>query len=111
MSSIIRRAAAEFLEREIKSQLIMTVNRVEIVDHGHLAKIYVTIFPDEAEPVGLDEAKRLQHSLQQHLREQLKGNHLPFLKIVIDEEEKMRLKYGLVVVASPDLAKRDEGLS
>jgi len=91
LSSIVRRLVAEFLEREIRSKLILTVSRVEIAEHGHLAKIYVTIFPDEAEQIGLAEAKQLQHSLQQHLREQMKGKHIPFLQIMLDEEEKLNM--------------------
>jgi len=95
LGSIIRRTVAEFLEREIRGKLIMTVSRVEIVNRGHLAKIYVTIFPDEAEAVGLDEAKRLQHSLQHYLREQIKAKHIPFLQIVLDEEEKINRRANL----------------
>lgn len=94
--SLIGRLAAEFLEREITEELILTVNRVELDAIGARAKIYVTVFPDAAEPVGISQARRLRRPLQQFLQTHLKSKRTPYIDVVIDDEEKRKRNYGLV---------------
>ena len=88
LGSLMQRLAAEFLQREIAARLIITVNRAEVIDDGQRAKIYVTIFPDEAERAGLAELKRLRWPLQRFLQKQIPLKRVPAFSLVIDKEEK-----------------------
>lgn len=90
LGSLMRRLAAQFLNREVADKLIITVNRAEVIDRGQRAKIYVTVFPDEAERAGWRELKRLRWPLQQFLQKQIPLKRVPFFSLVIDEEEKLR---------------------
>lgn len=83
--SSIRRLAAEFLEREIAAEFILTVNRAGLDAAADRAKIYVTIFPDSAEARGMSEARRLRRPLQLFLRSQLGLKNTPYLDILLDD--------------------------
>lgn len=85
LASLIKRLAAEFLEREIAAEFILTVNRAALEAAGGRAKIYVTIFPDQAETRGMSEARRLRRPLQLFLRSQLGLKNTPYLDILLDD--------------------------
>src|SRR3989344_5481904 len=90
LASLIKRLAADFLERKVAEELILTVNRVALDEAGRQAKIYVTIFPDAAELAGIRAARRLRRPFQEFLKSQLRGHNTPYLDVLIDEEEKQR---------------------
>lgn len=84
MASLIKRLAAEFLEREIAAEFILTVHRTTLDAAGRRAKIYVTIFPDSAAAKGMSEARRLRRPLQLFLRSQLDLKTIPYLDILLE---------------------------
>ena len=91
LASLIKRLTAEFLEREMVEELILTVNRVALGATGQRAKIYVTVFPDAAELTGISQARRLRRPLQQFLQNHLKLKRVPYIDVTIDDEEKRKL--------------------
>ncbi len=84
LASLIKRLAAEFLERELATEFILTVHRAALDPAGRQAKIYVSIFPDSAATKGMSEVRRLRRPLQLFLRSQLSLKTIPYLDILLE---------------------------
>src|SRR3989338_10326688 len=90
VKAIVKEAAAQFFELESNRSSLLTVTRVEMIEHGRKAIIYITIFPDDMEASALEFAKRKRTELHEYLLKKTKLSLVPFVDVVIDIGEKNR---------------------
>ena len=89
-SEELRVAIGRYLAQESNRTSLLTVTRVEMIEHGRKAIIYITIFPDEMEASALEFAKRKRTELHEYLLKKTKLSLVPFVDVVIDIGEKNR---------------------
>ncbi|MEK7552965.1 MAG: ribosome-binding factor A [Patescibacteria group bacterium] len=90
----IKRLAAEFLERPKTATgtpaPLITVSNVDLSGNAQRATIYLTVFPDESEALGLRLAEAARGPLRAELQTRLSLKRAPYLEVAIDEREKKR---------------------
>lgn len=98
IKAIIKETAAQFFELESNRTSLLTVTRVEIIDRGRKAIIYITVFPDDKEADALDFAKRKRTELREFLINKTKLPLVPFVDVLIDIGEKNRQRLDLLKI-------------
>lgn len=86
----IREIAARFIERESNKTALITVTRVEVLDRGRSAMIYVSVLPEDGEESAINFLKRKRADLRDIVKKQLNIRTIPFLDLSIDKGEKAR---------------------
>ncbi len=90
MNEAVREAAAEFLAREANRQSLITVTNAVVSSDGHLATIYLTIFPESAELRALSFARRHGGELAEFFKKRVRGMRIPHIEFALDKGEKNR---------------------
>ena len=90
MQEIIRKAAAEYLVREANPQSLITVTRVDMVEGGKFANIFITVFPETAESAAVAFANRHRGDFGEFYKKQRRGAYPPKVEFFIDAGEKNR---------------------
>ena len=98
IAAIVQEASAEFFERESNRLSMITVTRVELVNRGKQAMIYITVFPDDKEAEAIEFAKRKRSELHQFLIKETGLSLVPFVDVIIDLGEKNRQKLDLLKI-------------
>jgi ribosome-binding factor A len=84
----IKEIAARVIERESNKTALITINRVELLERGRKAMIYIMVLPEEGEDSALNFLKRKRPDMRDEIKKYLKIRTIPFLDVAIDIGEK-----------------------
>ncbi len=90
MTDIIKGLTAEFVERESNRTSLITVTRVELIDRGREARIFVTVLPDAMAESALEFLKRMRSDLRSYVTEKSRLFRIPRFDFMLDVGEKNR---------------------
>ena len=90
MTDIIKGLTAEFVERESNRTSLITVTRVELIDRGREARIFVTVLPDGMAESALEFLKRMRSDLRSYVTEKSRLFRIPRFDFMLDVGEKNR---------------------
>lgn len=90
MTDIIKSLTAEFVERESNRTSLITVTRVELIDRGREARIFVTVLPDAMAESALEFLKRMRSDLRSYVTEKSRLFRIPRFDFMLDVGEKNR---------------------
>lgn len=90
VESQIAQLAALFIERESNKTALITVTRVEVIDRGRSATIYISVLPESGEESALNFLKRKRHDLRTVIKKGINMINIPFIDVQIDKGEKAR---------------------
>jgi ribosome-binding factor A len=88
----IKKAAAEFVERESNKTSLITVTGIEMRNRGRDAYILVTVLPDQQDNAVVDFLNRKKRAMRDFLRKRVSLRVLPYFHFEIDQGEKNRQK-------------------
>lgn len=88
----IRKAAAEFVERESNHSSLITVTGIGMRNRGKDVDILVTVFPDQQSQAVVDFLNRKKRDMRDFLKKRMSLRILPFFHFAIDHGEKNRQK-------------------
>jgi ribosome-binding factor A len=86
----IAQIAATFIERESNKTSIITVTRVEVLDRGRSATIYISVLPESGEESAINFLKRKRNDLRSVIKKGINMQNIPFVDVEIDKGEKAR---------------------
>ncbi len=86
----IQQVVAKFIERESNKTAIISVTRVEILDRGRNANIYISVLPEEGEDSAINFLKRKRHEIRTVIKKGVNMQNIPFIDVEIDKGEKAR---------------------
>lgn len=90
MTDIIKGLTAEFVERESNRTSLITVTRVELIDRGREARIFVTVLPDTMAESALEFLKRMRSDLRTYVTQKSRLFRIPRFDFMLDVGEKNR---------------------
>ena len=90
VSTLIKDAAAEFLNRESNRTSLITVTGATISKDFARATVYFTVFPDDQQEQVLHFARRKRADFKAYLKSHLRLRRIPFVDFEIDAGEKHR---------------------
>ncbi|MEK7228019.1 MAG: ribosome-binding factor A [Patescibacteria group bacterium] len=90
IESQIAQLAALFIERESNKTALITVTRVEILDRGRNATIYISVLPEDGEESAINFLKRKRNDLRTVIKKGINMQNIPFIDVEIDKGEKAR---------------------
>ena len=86
----VKEIVASFIERESNKTALITVTRVELLERGRSATVYISVMPETSEDSALNFLKRKRPQMKDALKKQLNMRTIPFLDVEIDFGEKAR---------------------
>jgi ribosome-binding factor A len=86
----IAQLAATFIERESNKTALITVTRVEVLERGRSATIYISVLPESGEESAINFLKRKRHDLRTVIKKGINMINIPFIDVEIDKGEKAR---------------------
>ncbi len=90
IQSQIAQIAALFIERESNKTALITVTKVELIDRGRGANIYISVLPESGEESALNFLKRKRNDLRTAIKKGINMQNIPFVDVQIDKGEKAR---------------------
>ena len=90
IESQIAQIAALFIERESNKTALITVTKVELIDRGRSANIYISVLPEDGEASALNFLKRKRNDLRTAIKKGINMQNIPFIDVQIDKGEKAR---------------------
>lgn len=87
---LLRQESARFFNEVSNKTSLITVTRAELSDTQRVAKVFITVFPEDKESEASDFAKRQQYNLKQFLTGRIKSRQMPNIEVLIDKGEKHR---------------------
>ena len=90
LKDLIKKIAAEFMQRESNYTSIITITDVSVSDRGQRAIIFFTVLPDSKEKAALCFAKRSRAEFREFFASKARMRALPFFDFEIDMGEKNR---------------------
>lgn len=92
LNSLLKNLAASFIKTDIDSKAMVTVTRTETSDDLRLAKIFISVYPENGEKEIIDSLKNKAHDFRNYLKSKIKMKFLPSIVFEIDRELKMERK-------------------
>lgn len=86
----IRQVASEVIERESNKTAIITITRVELLERGKHANLFLSVLPVEGEDSALNFVKRKRKLIHDAVKKQISSHTIPFIDVQIDKGEKAR---------------------
>jgi ribosome-binding factor A len=86
----IAQLAARFIERESNKTALITVTRVEVLDRGRSATIFISVLPESGEESAINFLKRKRNDLRTVIKKGVNMINIPFIDVQIDKGEKAR---------------------
>ncbi len=90
LKNLIRKVAAEFVQRQSNYTSIITITDVSVADKGQRATIFFTVLPDSKEKAALGFAKRSRAEFREFFASKARMRAIPFFDFEIDMGEKHR---------------------
>jgi len=94
--TIIKNAAAEFMQRESSGQSLITITDVRLSNDEKYANILFTVLPEDKEEAALEFAKRMRSEFKQYIKSHTKLGRIPLFDFQIDLGEKHRQKLDTI---------------
>lgn len=97
--SLLREVAGSFIRFEVDPDALVTAMRVELSKDASLARIFISVFPEnkEKEIVGLLNKKK--NEMKEYLKKETKLKVLPYVEFEIDKAIKMEREMDKVLPA------------
>ncbi len=92
IAGIVREAVSEFCKRESNRLSLITITRVDMIDHGKKAIAYFTVFPEDKEEEALAFLKRSRSDIYKFMIGNTGLSFVPLIDVEIDIGEKNRQK-------------------
>jgi len=86
----IRKMAGDFIAAEANRQSMRTPTRVDISPDLKNATVYVSIFPEDSEEMGINFLRRKRNDFRTHIKKNGHTKVLPFVDFQLDLGEKNR---------------------
>ncbi len=86
----IAQVASLFIERESNKTALITVTRVELLDRGRSATLFISVLPESGEESALNFLKRKRNDLRTAIKKGINMQNIPFIDVEIDKGEKAR---------------------
>lgn len=86
----IKKAAAEFVERESNKTSLITVTGIQMRNRGNDAYVLVTVLPEQQSNAVVDFLNRKKKDMRSFLSKRISLRVLPFFHFEIDHGEKNR---------------------
>ncbi len=96
ITKIIKKAAAEFMQKESSGQSLITITRVELSNDEKYANILFTVLPEDKEEPALEFAKRMRSEFKEYIKNNTKLGRIPLFDFNIDLGEKHRQKIDII---------------
>lgn len=90
LKDLIKKVAAEYMQRESNHTSLITITNVIIEDRGQRATIYFTVLPESKEKGAIGFAKRSRAEFREFFATKARMRALPFFDFEIDMGEKNR---------------------
>ncbi|HEY4479600.1 MAG TPA: ribosome-binding factor A [Candidatus Paceibacterota bacterium] len=90
LKEAIRVLASKFVEQESNGSSLITVTRIELMDHAKRAFVMFTTLPDGKEAEALAFLERKRSEFRTYVREKSRIGRIPFFDFKIDLGEKNR---------------------
>jgi len=89
---IIRKAAADFIQKESNGSSLITITDVKLSNDEKYANILFTVLPENKENIALEFTKRMRSEFREYVRNHTKLGKIPTFDFQIDLGEKHRQK-------------------
>ena len=86
----IRKVASEVIERESNKTAIITITRVELLERGKQANLFLSVLPVSGEDSALNFVKRKRKLIRDAVKKMIASHTIPFIDVQIDKGEKAR---------------------
>jgi len=96
LTEIIRKAAAEFMQKESSGASLKTITGVKLSTDEKNATVLFTVLPVEKENAALEFSKRMRSEFKQYVKEHTKIGRIPMFDFQIDLGEKHSQKIDLI---------------
>ncbi|MFA5652401.1 MAG: ribosome-binding factor A [Candidatus Paceibacterota bacterium] len=96
IAKIIKKAAAEFMQKESSGQSLITITDVRLSNDEKYANILFTVLPDNKEEAVLEFTKRMRSEFRQYVKQNTKLGRIPTFDFQIDLGEKHRQKLDTI---------------
>lgn len=90
LKDLIKKVAAEFMQRESNYTSLLTITDVSVSDRGQRATIFFTVLPESKEKAAIGFAKRSRAEFREFFASKARMRALPFFDFEIDMGEKNR---------------------
>ncbi len=84
--SSLSQAVAEFISRESNRSSLITVTRVELVNHDSLARVFVSVLPAEQSHAAIDFLTRQEREARDFLKKRIQMRVLPKVVFQLDPD-------------------------
>ena len=84
----IKEIAGRFIERESNKTALITVTRVELMQRGRSAMIYLSVLPETGEESAINFLKRKRPEMREAVKAGLNIRTIPFLDVQVDTGQK-----------------------
>ena len=89
---IIKKAAAEYMQRESNGASLITITDVKLSNDEKYANILFTVLPEEKQDAALEFSKRKRTEFREYIKHKTKLGRIPTFDFEIDYGEKHRQK-------------------
>jgi ribosome-binding factor A len=96
IATIIKNAAAEFIQKESNGASLITITDVRLSNDEKYANILFTVLPEDKEDVALEFTKRMRSEFRQYIKNNTKLGRIPTFDFQIDLGEKHRQKIDTI---------------
>lgn len=86
----IRKVASEVIERESNKTALITITRVELLERGRQATLFLSVLPVSGEESALNFVKRKRKLIRDAVKKMIASHTIPFIDVEIDKGEKAR---------------------
>lgn len=86
----LKEIAARVIERESNKTALITVTRVELLERGRAATIFISVLPVDGEHSAINFLKRKRADIKDAIKKGLRLGTIPFIDVEIDTGEKAR---------------------
>ena len=93
---IIKKAAAEFMQRESNGASLITITDVKLSNDEKYANILFTVLPEDKEDAVLEFTKRIRSEFRQFVKSNTKLGRIPSFDFQVDLGEKHRQKIDTI---------------
>jgi ribosome-binding factor A len=96
IKKIVKKAAAEFMQKESSGQSLITITDVRLSNDEKYVNILFTVLPDDKEEAVLEFTKRMRSEFRQYIKQNTKLGRIPMFDFQIDLGEKHRQKIDTI---------------
>lgn len=92
VSGVIKKLAAEFIQRESSRESLITITNCTVSPDLRKATIFISVLPEKSEEFALNFIRRKRRDIRDYIKQNTKMRVLPFIDVEIDKGEKNRQK-------------------